>query len=173
RGAARGARGIERVARSPGNEGGELGGNRLAQDRAARLARERNRCRVSARAVALIDRRAVLGRQVVRVKDVFHADRHAEQRAARVLKRWKFLGDAGPRLHLRLALANAPAAHVPQRLRAQLAPVDQAGRFFRTQTESIQDRLSVIAASPWPVETSSSSARVPSAPSRRWPARVS
>src|SRR3954468_9207386 len=58
---------------------GELSRGGLAEDQAAGLLEERDARGVGLRAVAAVDRRAVLGRQVRRVDDVLDADRHAVQ----------------------------------------------------------------------------------------------
>jgi hypothetical protein len=59
----------------------ELGGDRLAEQDAARFAAQRDARRIGSRPMAGVDRRSVLGRHVGGVDDVLYRERHADERA--------------------------------------------------------------------------------------------
>src|SRR5215468_1058481 len=61
---------------------GKLCGDSLAEDDGASRARNGDTGGITSRAVALVDRRAHLGRQVERIDHVFDADWYAMQRTA-------------------------------------------------------------------------------------------
>ena len=82
RGAAGSPRRVVRVDRRARRPGGELGRHELSERQHPMPAREGHGRRVDRRPVALVDRRAVGRRHVVRVEDVLDADRDPVQRAA-------------------------------------------------------------------------------------------
>src|ERR1700722_13371350 len=71
---------ISWVARDAWHERSELRRDRLAKHDAAGAVRQAHGCGVSARPVAGIDRRAILGRQIGRVVNILHSDRQTAQR---------------------------------------------------------------------------------------------
>ncbi len=73
---------VVRVAGRAGMQVGELGGDGLAEQHAAGLARQRDAGGVALRLAAFVDRRAPFGRHVEGVDDVLDAERHAGERAA-------------------------------------------------------------------------------------------
>ena len=96
--------------------------------------------RIPLRAASGKDGRAMLGREIRGVEDVFHADRHAVQRTdARpgfeLLIACSRLGEGivgievRPGLHARLALGNAVETGAHQGLRAQAPLADRLGSF--------------------------------------------
>ena len=106
----------------------ELGGDVLAEQNAARLARDRDARRVPCRAVAAVDARAVFGRHVSGLDDVFDAERNALQhvasRAPVVLPREHerpFDIEVLPRLDLRLTRLDALSARGDERRTRELA----------------------------------------------------
>src|SRR5205085_5747660 len=117
-------------------------------------ARERDRRRVRARAVAGVDGGAVFGRHVVRIEDVLHPDRHAVERRARITRGRPIAREMCPGLDDGLALGDAAAAARDQRLGGELATLDESGGLPCAQSKSVAHRLSIIAASRWLVETS-------------------
>ena len=106
--------GIVRVARDVRRQAGELAGDGLAEDHRAGSAHERDAGRIRRRAVVAIDRRAHIGRHVVRVEDVLHADGETVERASNFravaiarLTEGQFGIEKGPGLHRVLARGDA------------------------------------------------------------------
>ena len=130
---------------------------------------ERDGRRIGARPVAGVDWRAIRRRHIVRIEDVLHPDRHAVEWAGRA---FEFRGEESPGPDLCLALRDALAAACEQRLGGERAALDQFRGLLSSQTKSLRHRLSIIAAFACKVETSSSSAPVPSARLLRWRARA-
>ena len=69
-----------RVRRLAGCEGGEFGGDRLAEHEAAGAAQQRDQGGIGLGPVAGIDRGAVLGRKVGGVENILDPDREPAQR---------------------------------------------------------------------------------------------
>ena len=127
---------IVRIARLARRESGELGGYRLAQDHCACRARKRNHRGIGFRLVTGVDRRAVFGRQVPRVEDVFYADGQSVQgtadRAAVEFLRVPdsaVAPDAGPGLDLGLALIDALEQRAHKDFCGELAAAEPANQF--------------------------------------------
>ena len=135
-------RGIVRVGGRSGRHAGELAGDGLAEDHRAGGARRARRRRRRRRAVAAIDRRAHLGRQVDGVDDVLDADRHAVQRAARAGR----------------GRARAPArAHGRDRSWPRPAPSARARRCESRQSRITASAVNLRAAMPRTISVAESS----------------
>src|SRR3954468_4285864 len=112
---------IVRIGGRPREHASEFGSDGLAKDYGAGRARDRDTGGITGRSVALVDRRAHLGRQIERVDHVLDADWHAMQRTApwaaieRTRLRECMIGvDGGPgldRVFARLDALEAVARH--------------------------------------------------------------
>ena len=120
---------IVRVAGRAGMQVGEFGGDGLAEQHAAGLARQRDAGGVALGLAALVDRRAPFGRHVEGVDDVLDAERHAGERAAlaavvegagRGKRRVRI--DMRPGVHLALARGDAVEAGARHRLAGGARP---------------------------------------------------
>ena len=129
---ARRMRRVVRVDRRAGEAVGEFGRDGLAHDRAAGHAQQRDAGGVGERAVAAVDRRAVLGRHVDGVDDVLDPDRQPGEQARPAgavglarLGQCLLRVEPGPGLH-RLPLRGPLQAGAHQRLGGQRAGAEPA-----------------------------------------------
>ncbi len=121
---------IVRVAGRAGMAVGEFGGDGLAEQHAARSARQGGGTGGEAGPAAGIDRRAVAGRHVGGIEDVLDPERYALHQRAAVgpARRGERLvgGDVDPGAHHRLAVADSLEAALDNGLGGEAARLDAA-----------------------------------------------